>query len=102
MDQAETSLAFGNRIKTIDPVEFPSSFGSAKVSPAIFTKVPSEAWVKRSGPGFIRAVVDMKQRNSTWGCSRIAEQIALAFGVSINKDVVRLQPNENSQSNRYG
>src|SRR3989441_4935999 len=40
----------------------------------------------------IRAVVDMKQRNSTWGCPRIAEQMALAFDVSINKDVVRLPP----------
>jgi hypothetical protein len=38
---------------------------------------------------FIRAVVDMKQRNPRWGCPGIAEQIALAFGVSINKDVVR-------------
>jgi hypothetical protein len=35
------------------------------------------------------AVVDMKQRNPTWGCPRIAQQIALAFGVPINKDVVR-------------
>src|SRR4051812_43650236 len=31
----------------------------------------------------------MKQRNSTWGCPRIAEQINLAFGTSIDKDVVR-------------
>jgi hypothetical protein len=37
----------------------------------------------------IRAVVEMKQRNQTWGCPRIAEQINLAFGTSINKDVVR-------------
>ena len=37
----------------------------------------------------IRAVVDMKQRNPTWGCPRIAKQIELAFGISINKDVVR-------------
>src|SRR5713101_7103130 len=35
------------------------------------------------------AVVDMKQRNPTWGCPRIAQQIALAFGIPINKDVVR-------------
>jgi putative transposase len=34
------------------------------------------------------AVVDMKQRNPTWGCPRIAQQIALAFGIDINKDVV--------------
>ena len=37
----------------------------------------------------IAAVVDMKQRNPTWGCPRIAQQIALAFGIPINKDVVR-------------
>jgi len=37
----------------------------------------------------IAAVVDMKQRNPSWGCPRIAQQITLAFGVPINKDVVR-------------
>src|SRR5215471_21264942 len=37
----------------------------------------------------IHAVVDMKQRNPRWGCPRIAQQIALAFGISINKDVGR-------------
>jgi putative transposase len=37
----------------------------------------------------IRAAVEMKQRNPTWGCPRIAEQINLAFGASIDKDVVR-------------
>ena len=35
------------------------------------------------------AVVEMKQRNPTWGCPRIAQQIALAFGIPINKDAVR-------------
>jgi hypothetical protein len=35
------------------------------------------------------AVVQMKQRNPTWGCPRIAQQITLAFGIPINKDVVR-------------
>src|SRR5215469_11214041 len=37
----------------------------------------------------IHAVVEMKKRNSTWGCPKIADQINLAFGTSINKDVVR-------------
>src|SRR6516225_3616082 len=37
----------------------------------------------------IRAVVEMKKRNPTWGCPQIAAQINLAFGTSINKDVVR-------------
>jgi putative transposase len=37
----------------------------------------------------IDAVVAMKRRNLNWGCPRIAQQIALAFGVEIDKDVVR-------------
>jgi len=37
----------------------------------------------------IAAVVDMKRRNPTWGSPRIAQQIALAFGIPMNKDVVR-------------
>src|SRR2546425_3417600 len=48
----------------------------------------------KSGPkgpdaDVVRAVVDMNQRNPSWGCPRIAEQIALAFGIPINKDGVR-------------
>jgi putative transposase len=31
----------------------------------------------------------MKQRNPNWGCPRIAQQIALAFHIQIDKDVVR-------------
>jgi putative transposase len=47
--------------------------------------------VHRPGPKgpakeLIDAVVEMKRRNRTWGCKRIAEQIALAF--DIDKDVV--------------
>jgi len=57
----------------------------------------SNIWtVRRAKPGpkgpsaeLIRAVVQMKQRNPTWGCPRIAQQTALAFGILINKDVVR-------------
>ena len=37
----------------------------------------------------IHAVVEMKQRNPNCGCPRIAQQIALAFHIPINKDVVR-------------
>jgi len=37
----------------------------------------------------IDAVVEMKRRNPTWGCPRIARQIALAFGVDIDQDEVR-------------
>jgi transposase InsO family protein len=49
---------------------------------------------RRPGPkgpkkDLIDAVVAMKHRNPSWGCPRIAQQIALAFGVAIDKDVVR-------------
>src|SRR5208283_271122 len=37
----------------------------------------------------IHAVIEMKQRNSHWGCPRIAQQITLAFHIQIDKDVVR-------------
>jgi len=44
-----------------------------------------------TGPAkeLIDAVLEMKRRNPRWGCPRIAEQIALAFGIKIDKDVVR-------------
>ena len=49
---------------------------------------------KKPGPrgpsrDVVAAVVDMKRRNPTWGCPRIAQQIAFAFDISINEDVVR-------------
>ena len=37
----------------------------------------------------IEAIVAAKQRNPTWGCPRIAQQIAWAFGVPVDQDVVR-------------
>src|SRR5438093_6682551 len=47
---------------------------------------------KKPGPKgpteeLIRAVVEMKKRNPGWGSPRIAQQIGLAFGVAINKDM---------------
>jgi len=37
----------------------------------------------------IEAIVEMKQRNSRYGCPRIAQQINLAFGLDLDKDIVR-------------
>jgi putative transposase len=37
----------------------------------------------------IVAILEMKRRNPRFGCPRIAQQIAHAFGVDIGKDVVR-------------
>ena len=51
---------------------------------------------KRSKPGpkgpsqqLICAIVEMKRRNSQFGCPRIAQQISYTFGIEIDKDVVR-------------
>jgi transposase InsO family protein len=51
--------------------------------------VPRKPGPKEPGQDVVAAVVDMKQRNPTWGCPRIAQQIALAFGIPMNKDVAR-------------
>ena len=37
----------------------------------------------------IKAIVEMKQRNPRYGCPRIAQQINLAFGLDLDKDIVR-------------
>ena len=50
---------------------------------------PTRPGPKGPSQDVIAAVVDMKQRNPSWGCPRIAHQITLAFGIPINKDVVR-------------
>src|SRR5438876_5346334 len=59
--------------------------------PPISTLFPYTTLFRSKGPSaeLIRAVVEMKQRNSNWGCPRIAQQIALAFRIQIDKDVVR-------------
>src|SRR5271163_3932516 len=51
---------------------------------------------KRRRPGpkgpskeLIDVVIEMKRRNPRFGCRKIAEQISSAFGIEINKDIVR-------------
>ena len=53
------------------------------------SKVPTKPGPKGPSQEVIAAVVDMKRRNPTWGCPRIAQQITLAFAIPITKDVVR-------------
>ena len=37
----------------------------------------------------IKAIIEMKRRNPQYGCPRIAQQINMAFGLELDKDVVR-------------
>ena len=54
-----------------------SSRKNAKPGP----KGPSDA--------LVLVIVELKQRNARFGCPRIAQQINKAFGINIDKDVVR-------------
>jgi hypothetical protein len=87
-----SSACVGNGIKiylssayNVDSAADPSKPGKPATAP------PTRASPRPDGPNkeLIDAVVAMKQRNPSWGCPRIAQQIALAFGVEIDKDVVR-------------
>ena len=53
------------------------------------SKVPKKPGPKGPTQEVMDAVIAMKQRNPAWGCPRIAQQITLAFGIPLNKDVVR-------------
>ena len=44
---------------------------------------------KGPSPELIQAIVELKRRNPRFGCLRIAQQINQAFGLDIDKDVVR-------------
>ena len=44
---------------------------------------------KGPSPELIAAIVEMKRRNPRFGCVRIAQQIVHAFGIAVDKDVVR-------------
>ena len=44
---------------------------------------------KGPSPELIAAIIEIKKRNPSWGCRRIAQQLCFVFGLEINKDVVR-------------
>jgi putative transposase len=40
-------------------------------------------------PELIAAIVEIKRRNTSWGCRRIAQQLCRVFDLQIDKDIVR-------------
>lgn len=44
---------------------------------------------KGPSPELISAIIEMKRRNPSWACRRIAQQLSLGFDIEIDKDVVR-------------
>jgi len=53
--------------------------------------IPATSKPGPKGPSreVIDAIVAMKERNPRFGCPRIAQQMNLAFGLDLDKDVVR-------------
>ena len=51
--------------------------------------LPRKPGPKGPSAEFIAAIVELKRRNPKFGCVKIAQQIAHAFGLDIDKDVVR-------------
>jgi hypothetical protein len=49
----------------------------------------NESLDRKASTQLIAAIVEMKRRNPKFGCVRIAQQINYAFGIKIDKDVVR-------------
>ncbi len=72
-----TLLRFHNALKTRKYRLLYSPGGGRKPGP----KGPSAE--------IINAIVAMKQRNPRFGCPRISQQINLAFGLELDKDIVR-------------
>ena len=79
---------FIDRVQGVNAVK-PPPLTQRKYRRLFSSKGPTKPGPKGPNPDVIAAVVDMKQRNPTWGCPRIAQQITLAFGIPMNKDVVR-------------
>src|SRR5215475_548548 len=52
-------------------LNFPSGIGSAKLPSAVFTQNKNEARPEGPTEDLIRAVIEMKQRNPSWGCPQI-------------------------------
>ena len=52
-------------------------------------KGPSAEVIPDTAGQALNAIVEMKRRNPRYGCPRIAQQINLAFGLELDKDVVR-------------
>ena len=84
-----TRSPFRHRSEAFHSAASPQRAEETKVPHVVFAPARASAWPEGPNKELIDAVVEMKRRNPSWGCPRIAQQIALAFGVEIDKDMVR-------------
>jgi putative transposase len=80
---------FCNCTETFDTASPSQIHEQGKIPHAVLTESPTETRPEGPSAELIHAVVETKQRNPNWGYRRIAQQIALAFQIEIDKDVVR-------------
>ena len=86
---SHSTAPFRNRSEAFDTAGPSQIHEQRKVPDAFSPDRRRKPGPKGPSAELIRAVVEMKQRNPRWGCPRIAQQIALAFHIQIDKDVVR-------------
>lgn len=70
-------------------LKFQKALIQKKYSSLFSSKHPRKPGPKGPSQELINAIIAIKQRNPRFGCPRIAQQINLAFGLDIDKDVVR-------------
>jgi len=70
-------------------VQIPRGAQETQISVAFLVGWSSPPRPKRAIGGTHEAIVEFKRRNPRIGCPRIAQEIARAFGIDIDKDIVR-------------
>lgn len=71
------------------PTRLAPGAGAPQVPAAVRPGVAAPPGPRGPDPGLVAAIFATKSRNPRWGCARIAQQLALAVGIDLDKDVVR-------------
>ncbi len=88
-DASEPCAPFRHYSETVNDSWFPPFTDQAQVPPSVLPIHRGKHGPKGPSRELIDAIVAKKQGNPTWGCPQIAGQISLAFGVVVDKDIVR-------------
>jgi putative transposase len=76
-------------IKPSTLLRFHRALKNRKYRQLYLARNPSKLGPKGPAKEVIDAIVEFKRRNPRFGCPRIAQQINLAFGLYLDKDIVR-------------
>jgi len=91
-------------IKPATLIKFHNALVKRKYSLLFSSKAYRKPGSKGPSQELIQLILEMKRRNPSFGCPRIAMQIQNIFNIDINKDVVRrvLQKYHKNHPNNYG